>query len=344
MDQDEVLKEIEIDLRRSLRVWAIVYFHFAKQIIEKLGTEGEKTLRRGLRAYAKFRGERLKELHKKQGLPINLETARRYWDLGMSPKSGTVDLLPNTPIQHVRSKPTVDFGCPMYQVCKEGNFEHYGYIYCDEAHQEMFRAYNPNGVVEIHENIMKGDDFCGFDWLISEHQGNIDRSVYKALEELEAKDPVGFAKTYLKGNARAMGVLYYFLSDALIKRFDKEGQRLVESALVEIGHRRGRELKETLAKAGLDVTWKSIFDNFDLPYKYVWNMQVKASNNHFMADVDYCPLAELWNGLKNKQLGAMYCDIMYKAMFMELMGEESEIRVSSCMTKGAKKCKLELGA
>jgi predicted hydrocarbon binding protein len=334
------MEEHDKDLLASLRIWALVFLYFAKPAIEKLGTEGEKALRKGLRAYAKFRGARMRKTHMDMGLPITLESARRYWDLSGNSRSGTVKLLAGTPIEHQHDPPNLDFICPMFEVCKEANFEHYGYIYCDEAHQENWRAYHPRGVVEIHENLMKGDPYCNFDWIINEIPVR-KPSAYAALEKLEKENPAQFAMRYHKGNSHATAILYYFLADALISRFEEEGERIVKSALIELGRRRGRELKENLRKAGLAATWKSIFDNFDLPYKHVWKMNIDKSNGSFIAEVEYCPLAEVWNGLENKNLGPMYCDTMYKSMFKELLNEEVEIKIPQCLTKGASKCRFE---
>jgi hypothetical protein len=48
-------------------------------------------------------------------------------------------------------------------------------------------------------------------------------------------------------------------------------------------------MKEKLRKAGTAVTWKVIFDNFNLPYKHVWKMNVETSNDRFRADVETVP-------------------------------------------------------
>jgi hypothetical protein len=67
-------------------------------------------------------------------------------------------------------------------------------------------------------------------------------------------------------------------------------------------------------------------------------MNVETSNDDFVADVECCPLAGFWNGLKNKELGPMYCENVYVQMLKEILGEGAEIKIPQCVTKGAGKC------
>ena len=204
--------------------------------------------------------------------------------------------------------------------------------------------YHPNAIVNIHECLMKGDEVCDFKYMMIPEipEEKIDRSGLEALEKKEKENPLEFAVFYLKRDTRDfIGNLYYCLADSLIKRFGEEGKRTVKSALIEIGRRRGRELKEKLKRAGLDMTWKNIFDNFDLPYKHVWKMKAEKSDGTFEAQVEYCPLAELWNGLENKEVGPMFCETIYDHMFKELLGENAKIKIPQALAKGANRCKFE---
>jgi hypothetical protein len=324
------------------------YLYFAIPVLKKFGMEGEKTIRRALRAYSRSRGTYLREWHGKEGLPINLKSAARTWFLipAHDEATGRADPRPSdevvSPYYVAHKIPS----CPMHDVLKEEGVEHYGYIYCDEVHLEVIKAYDTNAVVEIHENLMKGDEFCDFVWWMKPPheipEEKIDWSGYESLEKREKANPVQTALFYLKKDTwDVIGKLYYYLADASINRFGDEGKRMVKSALIEMGRRRGRELKEKLEKDRKDITWKNIFDNFDLPYKLVWKMKVEASNHKFIANVEYCPLAEIWNGLENKELGPMWCETMYTSMFKELFNEEGEIKIPQCLTEGANKCRFK---
>jgi predicted hydrocarbon binding protein len=340
-----------------IRNWGIFYMYLSKPVWENLGIDGERAIRKGLRAWAKWRGEGMRKVHMEEGLgPMNLESVRRFWlsvpvrAMGLGParakkfSPAVEDIMsraraqPVTPYFHKSIAPN----CPIYDVFKEANWWH-GWAFCDATHIECLQGYVPEAVVEIHECLTKGDDFCNFWWIMTPTipDEQIDRSAIEAKDNMEKANPVKTFLYYLNRDVEWTGALYYFLADALVKRFGEEGKRVVKSSLIDIGRRRGKEVKEKLVNAGLAVTWKNIFDNFDLPYKHVWKMNVETSNDRFEADVEHCPLAEVWNTLENKELGPMYCETMYASMFKELLGEETKVEIPQCKTKGASKCRFE---
>jgi hypothetical protein len=166
----------------------------------------------------------------------------------------------------------------------------------------------------------------------------IDRSIYKELEKREKENPIEFALLYLKRDVRIVGILYYFLADSIIKTFGEQGKSIVTSALDKIAIRRSTDLKNRLEKK--EVTWENIFDNFDLPLKYLWSTKRKACNKEYIIDVEYCPIAELWNELPNKELGALFCQRAIAPIFSELI-KGTETKISKCMTLGDNKCRYE---
>ena len=71
----------EKDIAEFGDLWALMYCTFAKEMVESFGEEGEKALIRAIQAYGKARGERLRERHQKQGLPITLRSLFEHYDL-----------------------------------------------------------------------------------------------------------------------------------------------------------------------------------------------------------------------------------------------------------------------
>jgi len=287
--------EINASVVGVIKSWPLLYTYLSRPVFENLGLEGEKAIRRGLRAWARYRGERLRKWNIEQGLPLNLKSAARTWFHNPT-RGGTTDSqtqreqdpeLAHTPY-YVRIKPTV---CVINEVCKNENFEHYGYIFCDETHQEAIKTYHPKAIVEIHENLMKGDDFCGFTWMMITEtpEEEIDWSGYDAFEKRQNENLVEAALHFLKWDVKDMGALYYYLADALIQRFGEEGKRIATAALIEVGRKRGKELKMKLNEAGLKRTFANIWSHFDLPYKHLWRMNVEISDDarsdQFTADV-----------------------------------------------------------
>ena len=67
---------------------------------------------------------------------------------------------------------------------------------------------------------------------------------------------------------------------------------------------------------------------------------MKRSDDKELAEITYCPLAEVWKDLKDTEIGPMYCRTQYEATLKEL-GPEAEIEITQTMAEGARKCVLE---
>ena len=324
----------------------LIYLNLIRPVLEKYPRVGEITIRQGLRAYGKFRGEHIREWHKELGLPINVYSLINWWDVSSARTSGCFDpeaervFQPQYNTAYRVVHPATH--CPIFDVVRENDFEHYGYMYCDEIHQAICQAYHPDGIVEIRECLMKNDPYCHFTWMMPPEipEDEIDRSAYERMEKWEKENPEEVALLYAKRDVIQTGIMYYFLARAIVDRFSSEGKGMVEASLREMGKMRGRELKQKLAKAKVDLSVENIFNNFDLPYKKVWKMDIKSSNDKSLADVTCCPLAEVWHDLNDTEIGPMYCRTQYEAVLKEL-SSEAEIEILQTMAEGASKCRLE---
>ena len=61
-----------------------------KPVLEKYPREGEMAIRQGLRAFGRFRGERLRKWHNELGLPINMYSLITWWDIPSIRESGGI--------------------------------------------------------------------------------------------------------------------------------------------------------------------------------------------------------------------------------------------------------------
>jgi hypothetical protein len=214
--------------------------------------------------------------------------------------------------------------CVIHAVCKEASFEHYGYIFCEAMHPPLLQGYIPNAIFMLDKCLMLGDTLCHSKGIVPHQEGGgpkkqIDRSIIESLEKKILDNPVEFTRFGLQGEARMIAMCYYFMAQAVIERFGQDGKEAMKASLIDMGAQRGKELKDKLEKAGAVTTWANIWDHFDLAYKYAWRMNIEKSDDKlFMADVEYCPMAEIWGELGDEEIGSMYCDNMYTAMFKEL--------------------------
>jgi hypothetical protein len=327
--------------KECTRIKGMIFMYIARPIFERFGMEGEKAIRSGLRAYGKYRGKLMRKWHKSLGLPINMESLLRYWDHASTRLSGIYSSEAIFTPYYVEHPATP---CSIHEFWKEENWEHYGYIFCDEEHQEVCMAYHPKAIVEIHENLNKGDPRCYFKWMMIPEipEEKIDKSVYEIIDKWARENPLEDAIEALKRTNRSSGLLYYFLADSIIAQFAEEGRDMVKASLKVIGTRLGRELKEKLGKTGEDVTIINAFDHsfFGLPYKYHWKMKVESSDDHFIAQVEYCPFAEYWISLGKKDVGEIFCQEIYSSIFKEL-STVAEIKIPECKMKGGSKCRFD---
>jgi hypothetical protein len=322
----------------------IIFMTLAKPVIKKYPREGEIAIRQGLRAFGKFRGERLRKWHEKLGLPINMYSLITWWDIPSIRESGGLGEESKkffdpifTPYRVVQA----GIQCILYDVHREHDFEHYGYIYCDEIHQEIAKAYHPEAIVEIHENLMKNDPYCHFTWMMPPDapEIEIDNSGYEKMEKWEEEKPEELSLLYAKRDSIISGILYYFLAKAIIDRFGDEGKSMVESSLIEMGKMRGTYLKRRLDESNDIPTVRKIFENMDLQYTKAWDLSFEELGDIVKIECTYCPLAEVWHELGDKLIGPMYCRSQYQAIFNEV-DSDSRVEISEMKAEGAGLCNI----
>jgi hypothetical protein len=329
------MAKIEKRMNDALKLEALTYIYFARPTFEELGRKGETSIRNGLREFGRFRGKAIKDWHTMERLPLNVESLLRYWDTGAAQMAGIYDSTAVfTPyyVEHpVKS-------CVLHEVFKEEDWEQYGYVFCDEIHAEICGAYNPNAIVQIHENLNKGDPRCFFKWMMIP-EGRVSKSVYDHVNQLIRENPENYALDSLKRTTRVVGALYYFLADSLIKDFGEKGKELVTNSLRNLGRRRGEKIKANLKREGKENTVGTVFGNCDLPYDILWKTKTIPSNEGSIIEVFQCPFAEVWHELGKPKIGLMYCTAAYNALFEPLM-QDVCVKVERCMMQGATKCSL----
>jgi hypothetical protein len=337
--QDQAILD---DMERYVMSRAIgfTYLYLTRPVLETFGKEGEKAIRQGVRAFGKHRGERIGRWHEEENIGHkNIESLISYWDILSVKGCGTENpgVAPYIAEWWARH-------CPLHDVCREDDFERWGYIYCDEMHYEAFAAYNPKITVEIHECLMKGDDGCHFraNMYPEIPEDDIDKTGLEALGKRITENQTAFQRLMLQREGSLIGMLYFHIAKAVIERFGRESRSVVESTLIEMARRRGQELKKKIEKTGLETTWENIWDQFDLGYKYGWQMQQEdiPDKRLFVGLVGYCPMNEVWREMGDKELGPLFCHTQYRVLFKEL-NPAAEINIHQCMSEGASACRFE---
>jgi len=147
----------EEDIAEFGDLWSLMYYVFAREMVDSFGEEGEEALRRAIRGYGRARGSRLRRKHEEQGLPISLRSLFEHYDLPGHP--GTEK--ERTVFEDDRLV-SFTYVCPYERIWRARDGTDLGLIYCQEFHNAMWQAYRPDLKVEIPEILTKGDPHCRF--------------------------------------------------------------------------------------------------------------------------------------------------------------------------------------
>lgn len=135
----------ERDVWLMARRTALMYLHFARVIIDRVGeAEGKELVKEAIVNYGRQCGRMVREEALKRGMELNAETFARLSDLpsrGWRMDGGTIVL------------------CPLAVIFAEEDEEDLGRIYCwvDQAKVEGF---NPDMSCAHAHNVLDGDSFC----------------------------------------------------------------------------------------------------------------------------------------------------------------------------------------
>lgn len=141
----------EQDVWLMARRMALLYYHMASAIVDRLGQEeGEKLIKDAVWAYGEACGRRVRDSVLDQQLPLD---AANYGKIPDLPSKGWV----NEP----RDKGATSF-CPLAAEWKELGAERLGRLYC-WVDQAKLHAYNPAYEVTHTKNVLDGDDCCVID-------------------------------------------------------------------------------------------------------------------------------------------------------------------------------------
>ncbi len=147
----------ERDIAEFGDLWALMYYTFAKEMVDSFSEEGEEALRRAIRSYGRARGQRLKRRHEKQGLPINLRSLFTHYDMPSHPGTEKTRMI-------FEDDKLVSFTyvCPFEQIWRAKDGNDFGLLYCQEFHHAMWQAYRSDLDVQIPEILTKDDPYCKF--------------------------------------------------------------------------------------------------------------------------------------------------------------------------------------
>lgn len=140
--------ECKQQVRNMAKLFALLYYHFAKVSVEKLGDEeGKKLIAEAIRRFGAERGREVRERVEAKGLELTPENFKRFSDL---PSLGWE-----------RDETEITY-CPYAEVWKEKEAEELGILYC-EVDVHKYESFNPRIEVKRLKSVLKGQDCCQYD-------------------------------------------------------------------------------------------------------------------------------------------------------------------------------------
>jgi len=157
MSEDIVSREACVeDVRRMARRTALLYYYFARTLIDELGEEeGKRLIAKAIWSYGEHCGRAARHVVEAMGLPTSAENFSKApdlpslgWETGRATSAGG------------ETRPIATF-CPLAAVWRELGAEELGRMYC-YVDQAKYHAYNPSIHFEHSKNVLDGDAFCEF--------------------------------------------------------------------------------------------------------------------------------------------------------------------------------------
>jgi hypothetical protein len=147
----------EEDIAEFGDLWSLMYYVFAREMVDSFGEDGKEALGRAIRNYGRARGLRLKRRHEEQGLPINLRSLFEHYDLPAHP-----DTEKTRTVFEDDELVSFTYVCPYEKIWRAKSGTDLGLIYCENFHHAMWQAYRPDLKVEMPEILTKDDPHCKF--------------------------------------------------------------------------------------------------------------------------------------------------------------------------------------
>ena len=157
------MADIVNTLKRDPALWMqwfydLIYWQVSKTVIEELGEKGAEAVRKGIRRYGTYRGERLREEHLQKGLELNVENLMNHYDLQTQYclRRKRFVFTPDELVSEV-------YECPHWEVWKALGDPDIAVAYCEEFHPAMWSAYHPKMRLRMPKILTRGDECCRFE-------------------------------------------------------------------------------------------------------------------------------------------------------------------------------------
>ena len=116
-----------------------------------------------------------------------------------------------------------------------------------------------------------------------------------------------------------MANLYYFLTKEMLDAYGEGAKEVIERAIINFGHYRGREIAKRVKADGKDLTFQTLDEYYDIPLVDGWQPQRVYEKDRKYNTTAVCTQAEVWKKWNWQEIGHIYCliDIAIREGFSE---------------------------
>lgn len=129
-------------------------------------------------------------------------------------------------------------------------------------------------------------------------------------------------------------MLYCEIGAALNRSFGAAGRSVLRQAVRDYARERGQRRRRELEQEGCDIDLNTLFSvGSDFPMDYRLRCEsICLEDQRLLANVAYCPMADIWNRLNNSEIGVIYCEEFYHAYVKGALSSKCQVNVTQMLT------------
>lgn len=285
--------------------WVGLFYFLANAAITMKGEEGERSMRKAIRAYGIERGQRMRKIADSKGLEANLLTLFDNYDLMSDPRFVHPQ---EGRVVTAEVKKSITGRCPdaeMWGRLPDGLA--IGSIYCEEVHHKIYGGFDPAIQVNLCETLTNGGNQCRFhiycrkcnqtEYLLAPY-------VRQDWEDFEGD---------MVASIHSIFCIMYIKMARILK--DELGEEVVRSALTDFAWYRGVRMRRLHEEKGLPISVKSFIKEGDLFLDHRFALSCKEISDHQIeVETKRNILYEVASSYDSEDLFSLYEEVTYPAL------------------------------
>lgn len=313
-------------------IWALLYYHLARELTGQFGVPGDGALRRAIRKFGRERGLSLRALHIYEGRPISLKSLFEHYDLPSDPRSErtTYELSEQERITKTTACPYAD----LWLSYPDGG--RLGRIYCEEIHHAIFSGYDAAVQTNLTDTITQGHEGCRFAVYLRPSNQRAQEHVVQPHVPLPHEDDPLARTTDMWIN------LYYYVAREYLDTFGESGEKALRRAIRAFGEDRAHRMIRGHEAQGLPINIETLFTRRDQPSDpREESVLHRLTHQEWILDVLRCSFYDAWKVRGGLDVGLIYCQEVHHAMW-ETYDTRLQVNLPETLTAGDGLCEFRV--